>query len=224
MNTLIPRNEVSISAQDNSPVRRLVRAGMAAALAGIVSFAGISHAQESGAAAAPASTTAKTGTEHQKHHQHHRHFRHGPMDAAHAEKRIEHRINRMLASVNASAEQKTRVTAIAKAAFDDLRPLQEQSRANRAAQFKLLSQAKIDADGLEKLRQEKLKLDDQRSRVVNKAFIDAAVVLTPEQRAELAQHMQDRMKKRQDRSAQHDHKKDAMDHQRNHQSDHQPQQ
>jgi Spy/CpxP family protein refolding chaperone len=211
MNTLIPRNEIStLSGTPASSGRRLLNAGIAAALAGIVSFASIGHAQENSAAAtsaatsAPVSTAAKAGAEH---HQHHRHFRHGAMDPAHAEKRIEHRIDRMLTSVNASAEQKTRVTAIAKAAFNDLRPLQEKSRANRAEQFKLLTQAKIDTAALEKLRLEKLQLADQRSQRINKAFIDAAAVLTPAQRVELATHMKERMQKRHERRMEHGHKK-----------------
>lgn len=212
MNTLIPRNEIStLSGTPASSGRRLLNAGIAAALAGIVSFASIGHAQENSAATtAPVSTAAKAGAEH---HQHHRHFRHGAMDPAHAEKRIERRIDRMLTSVNASAEQKTKVTAIAKAAFNDLRPLQEKSRANRAEQFKLLTQAKIDIAALEKLRLEKLQLADQRSQRINKAFIDAAAVLTPAQRVELATQMKERMQKRHERRMEHSNKKgDASTH------------
>lgn len=206
MNTLIPRNDVStLSGTPASSGRRLLNAGMAAALAGVVSFASIGHAQENSAATtAPVSTAAKAGAEH---HQHHRHFRHGAMDPAHAEKRIERRIDRMLTSVNASAEQKTKVTAIAKAAFNDLRPLQEKSRANRAEQFKLLTQAKIDTAALEKLRLEKLQLADQRSQRINKAFIDAAAVLTPAQRVELATQMKERMQKRHEHRMEHNNKK-----------------
>jgi len=212
MNTLIPRNEIStLSGTPASSGRRLLNAGIAAALAGIVSFASIGHAQENSAATtAPVGTAAKAGAEH---HQHHRHFRHGAMDPAHAEKRIERRIDRMLTSVNASAEQKTKVTAIAKAAFNDLRPLQEKSRANRAERFKLLTQAKIDTAALEKLRLEKLQLADQRSQRINKAFIDAAAVLTPAQRVELATHMKERMQKRHERRMEHSNKKgDASTH------------
>lgn len=207
MNTLTPRTEISISSGTTASTgRRLLHAGMAAALAGIVSFASIGHAQENKPATAP--TTTSTHAEH--HHHKDRHYRHGRMDHA---QRMEHRINRMLDSVNATTEQKAKVTAIAKAAFEDLRPLQEKSRANRAAQFQLLTQAKLDVDGLEKLRQEKLKLDDQRSHRVNEAFINAAVVLTPAQRMELAKHMKEHREEHQNRRMEHGHKKGGIDQQ-----------
>lgn len=205
MNSQTQRNALAITTNNKlSPGRRLMQAGVAAALAGIFSFASISHAQETKPAAAPASTAATVGTEH---HQHHKHFRHGARGSAHAQKGMEHRIDRMLTSVNASAEQKTKVKAIAKAAFDDLRPLEKISRANRAQQFELLTQAKIDTAALEKLRQQKLQLADQRSERINKAFIDAAAVLTPAQRVELATHMKEQMKKRHDRKMEHAHKR-----------------
>lgn len=203
MNSQIQRNDLAAIAKDTlSPGRRLMQAGVAAALAGIFSFASISHAQENRPAAAPASTTSTVGAEH---HQHHKHFRHGAWGSAHAKKRMEHRIERMLTSVNASAEQKTKVKAIAKAAFDDLRPLEKISRANRAQQFELLTQPKIDTAALERLRQQKLQLADQRSERINKALIDAAAVLTPAQRGELATHMKEKMKKRHDRKMEHGH-------------------
>src|SRR3546814_17993787 len=75
------------------PYTTLFRSGMAAALAGIVSFAGISHAQENKSATVP--TIAAADAEH---HHKDRHSRHGRMDRAQG---FEHRINRMLDSVNA---------------------------------------------------------------------------------------------------------------------------
>lgn len=211
MNSQTQRNNLTVTSKDNiSTGRRLMQAGVAAALAGIFSFASISHAQENKPAAAPTSNAEKVGAEH---HQHHKHFRHGPRDPAHAHKGMERRIDRMLTSVKASAEQKTKVKAIAKSAFDDLRPLEKISRANRAQQFELLTQAKVDTAALEKLRQQKLQLADQRSERINKAMIDAAAVLTPAQRVELATHMKAQMKKRHDRKMEHGHKRgDQHDH------------
>jgi Spy/CpxP family protein refolding chaperone len=178
MNNQIPRNNISLSQAASVPYsRRLLNAGVAATLASVLCFVGVTHAQGQ--------------PEQQAAPQHEQHFRHGhrPMDSAHAEKRIEHRIDRMLTSVAATPEQKSKVLAIAKAAFDDLRPLREQSRAAHKENLKLLTQATIDRNAIEKVRVQEQQLADQRSRRITQAFEDAAEVLTPAQRVKLAEHM-----------------------------------
>lgn len=54
---------------------------------------------------------------------------HSRMDGARMEKMMEHRVERMAKSVDATPEQKTKLHEIAKAAQADIKPLHEQARA-----------------------------------------------------------------------------------------------
>jgi Spy/CpxP family protein refolding chaperone len=154
------------------PLRhRVVSAGVAAVVAGLLSMAGATQAQEG--------QSAPTA------HQHH--FEHGPMDPAKAAKHMQHMIDRLVP--DATPDQKTKLSAIAKAAFDDLRPLREKSRAAHAESVKLLAQPTIDRAALERVRQTEQQLADQRSRRITQAFADAAEVLTPAQRTKVAERL-----------------------------------
>jgi periplasmic protein CpxP/Spy len=104
-----------------------------------------------------------------------------------AEKRSERMINRLVP--DATPEQKTKLSTIAMATFSELRPLNQKFRAAHAERMKLLSQPTIDRDALEQARQTQQQLADQRSRIVTKAYADAAEVLTPAQRVEVAKKM-----------------------------------
>jgi Spy/CpxP family protein refolding chaperone len=153
--------------------RRLMMITAGAALVSALSIVGVSYAQEGPAAQKP---TAE------------RHFgAHGKMDPAKAEKRFQHMLKRLVP--DATAEQKTKLSAIAKAAFTDLRPIQEKSREARAQGVKLLAQPTIDRNALEQVRQTQQQLDDQRSRRMSQAFADAAEVLTPAQRVKAAEEI-----------------------------------
>ena len=170
-------NQVSNRPAASSPSlrRRLMATGAAAVAVGLLSIAGTTQAQE-GPAKPPAP--------------HERHFErgsHGPMDPAKAAKRFDRMISRLVP--DATPEQKTKLQAIAKSAFDDLRPLHEKSRAAHAESIKLLTQPTIDRAALERVRKTQQQLADQRSARVSKAFADAAEVLTPEQRATAAEKM-----------------------------------
>lgn len=178
MNSQIPRNNISSPQNISIPYsRRLLTAGAAATIAGVLSFAGITHAQES--------QPPQTAAQQEKHGE--KHFRHGPMNPAHAEKRIEHRINRLLADTDVTPEQKAKIIAIARAASSDLRPLREKSRAAHKENARLLTQASIDRNAIEKVRQTEQQLADQKSRRTTQALADAAEVLTPAQRLKVAE-------------------------------------
>lgn len=153
--------------------RRIMLAGATAALLGALSLTGISHAADT-ATAAQAATQQHAG-------------KHGRMSPEKAEKRTQRMIERLVP--DATAEQKTKLAAIAKARFDELRPLNEKLRAARADEMKLLSQPTIDRNALEKARQANQQLADQRSRIVTKSFADAAEVLTPAQRVAAAEKL-----------------------------------
>lgn len=186
MNTPIAKDRSTVQANVTPLRHRMLTAGVAAVAAGLLSMAGATHAQES----QPAPPT------------HERHINHGPMDPAKAAKRFEHMVNRLVP--DASPEQKTKLQAIAKSAFDDLRPLREKSRAARAEGMKLLTQPTIDRNALERVRQTQQQLADQRSRVMSKAFADAAEVLTPAQRVKAAEQLAKHKHHKFDRKHSHD--------------------
>jgi periplasmic protein CpxP/Spy len=170
----------SIAHSSTATLRRhAMTAGTAAVMAALLSFAGASQAQEKAATTqAPTAQAAEQG----KHHGEHRR-----MDPAKAAKRFDRMINRLVP--DATPEQKTKLSAIAKSAFEDLRPLREKSRAAHAESMKLLAQASIDRTALERARQTEQQLADQRSRRVTQAFADAAEVLTPAQRVVAAEKL-----------------------------------
>jgi protein CpxP len=153
---------------------RWVKAGVGLAILGALAAAGISYASNEGGC--------------------HGRFgmgMHGHMDAAAMSKHIDGFVNRVLA--DGTAEQKSKVGTILKAAATDLEPLHTQLHAGREQAIKLLSQPSIDRDAVEKLRVSQLQLADQASKRITQAVEDAADVLTPEQRIKLAEHLKKRM-------------------------------
>jgi Spy/CpxP family protein refolding chaperone len=75
-----------------------------------------------------------------------------------------------------------------KAAARDLLPVRNQMREARRQAVTLLSQPTIDRSALEALRASQLQLAEQASRRLTQALADAAEVLTPDQRKQLAEH------------------------------------
>lgn len=170
-------NKQITTIRTTSPARnRMVLAGVTAALIGALSLSGISQAADTTASqSAPQATAQKHDGKHTR------------MSPEKAEKRTQRMIERLVP--DATAEQKTKLSAIAKANFEQLRPLNEKLRAARADEMKLLSQPTIDRNALEKARQANQQLADQRSRIVTKSFADAAEVLTPAQRVAAAEKL-----------------------------------
>jgi Spy/CpxP family protein refolding chaperone len=105
----------------------------------------------------------------------------GPMGGRH--------MDRMLERVNATAEQRTKIRAIFEAAGKDMRAQADTRRQLHEQGLALLAQPTIDANAVESLRQQMLAQHDQATRRWSKAMIDAANVLTPQQRAQLAEEM-----------------------------------
>lgn len=99
---------------------------------------------------------------------------------------------RMLDAVGATADQKTRLRDIFKAAGDDTRADRENGRALRAQLMQLMAAPQVDAAAAEALRQKQLALQDAVSKRMLQAMLDAQAVLTPEQRAKLAERMGER--------------------------------
>jgi len=105
---------------------------------------------------------------------------------------IERRVNRVLGIVDASTEQKQKVRAIFEKAANDLYGSRDKRVENRRAMADALAAATIDHGKVEQLRQDRMKLADATSKRMTDALVEAAEVLTPAQRADLAARMQRR--------------------------------
>jgi Spy/CpxP family protein refolding chaperone len=114
------------------------------------------------------------------------------MDPAKMDERIEHMVKRMLERVDATEEQRAKVATIAKAAAGDLRGLRGRQQELRAKGIELLAAPAVDRNAIERLRAEQMKLADEASKRVSLALADTAEVLTPEQRAKMAERIKER--------------------------------
>ncbi|RWI29405.1 Spy/CpxP family protein refolding chaperone [Mesorhizobium sp.] len=103
-----------------------------------------------------------------------------------------HHVERMLDEIDATPEQEKKLEAIMDKLHDDVRPIMRGFRDTRDDVAKLLGAATIDREAAEKLRAERVAAVDEASRKLTTALLDAADVLTAEQRAELAEHFEDR--------------------------------
>lgn len=133
--------------------------------------------------------------------------RHGGREGAMAGPFGGHMMERLLDHVDATAEQRARIRDIAKAAAADLRAQHESRRALRDQAMTLFTQPTVDARAAEALRQQMLQQHDQASRRQVQAMLDASAVLTPEQRAKLAE----RMKQRRDMMERHQRERHTID-------------
>lgn len=166
-----PRHPISVSA--SSAPRHNRRWVWAAAMIGAMSIASLSYA-------------GGGYGDHGWQGHHHRMGPHGQLDPATAAQRAERMIGRLVP--DATPEQKSKISAIAKAAMTDLQPLREKRRAARAETMKLLSQPTVDRAALEKIRASEMQLADQMSQRMTRMLADTAEVLTPQQRAKAAEH------------------------------------
>ncbi|MBL8339922.1 MAG: Spy/CpxP family protein refolding chaperone [Rubrivivax sp.] len=99
---------------------------------------------------------------------------------------------RMLDGVGATAEQKTQVRQIMDTARNELKPLREAGQALRRQLGSLFAQPTVDARAVEALRQQMQANHEQASKRMTQAMLDASRVLTPEQRKQMAERMEQR--------------------------------
>lgn len=100
--------------------------------------------------------------------------------------------DRMLDGVNATAEQRTRIHDIMKAARDDLRKQHDAQQGLRDQMMQAFAQPTVDARAVESLRQQMLAAHDQASKRMTQAMLDASAVLSADQRKQLAERMKQR--------------------------------
>ena len=94
-------------------------------------------------------------------------------------------IERALKSVDATKDQRDQIWKIVDAARSEMRPMMSDMRDNKDRIKELMSAATLDRAAFDALRKETLAKADAASERAMNAFLDAAEVLTPEQRAEL---------------------------------------
>jgi len=121
----------------------------------------------------------------------HRHHGDWGADPERARKKAEFMTGYVLSEVDATPEQTERVTAIVLGFVQDMQGLREEHRARHDALLAALSQPEISRSALETLRAEELATIDSVSQRLVDAVVNAAGVLTPEQRVELIELAQE---------------------------------
>lgn len=116
-------------------------------------------------------------------------------------------LERMLESVNATADQRTRIRGIMTTAMDDVRKQRAAARGLRTQAMTLFTQPTVDPAAVEALRKQMMDQHDQVSRRMMQAMLEASAVLTAEQRAQVAE----RMKQRRDMMERHYRERRALD-------------
>jgi protein CpxP len=106
--------------------------------------------------------------------------------------RIDRRVERVLDRVDATKEQQDKVAGIIKGAFNDLTALGIKPWEVREKALTLFRADTIDPAALEAMRAEHIAMADTASKRVVQALTEAAQVLTPEQRRELAERWEHR--------------------------------
>ena len=101
-------------------------------------------------------------------------------------------LERMLDSVNATADQRSQIKAIAEKAAADMKAQREANKGTRDQFMTLFTQPTVDANAAEALRAQRMQQADQASRRMMQAMLDVSRVLTPEQRKQLAERMTQR--------------------------------
>ncbi|HEU4353253.1 MAG TPA: Spy/CpxP family protein refolding chaperone [Burkholderiales bacterium] len=112
----------------------------------------------------------------------------GPIDPANLDRHVDRMLKHLYAEIDATDAQKQKLDPIVRQAAKDLAPMRENLHAARREAIELLSQDKVDPAALEALRAKQIGLADEASRRLTRAMTEAAEVLTPEQRKELAAH------------------------------------
>jgi protein CpxP len=124
--------------------------------------------------------------------------------------RMAGKIDRMLDGLNASEAQRSQIKQIAAAAATDLKAQAEAGKALRQRAMQAFTAPTVDAAAAEQVRQQMLQQHDQMSRRMTQAMLDAARVLTPEQRTRLGERIRDRQARMEDRMKRMDSMRQSM--------------
>ena len=108
------------------------------------------------------------------------------MDPGEQQEHIQRMVGMLSWKVDATAEQKQKLTAIAAAAVKELEPYHQKFFDAHKRAHDLLLQPTMDRAALEALRAQQIATADEASKKLVQFLADASDVLTPEQRAKLA--------------------------------------
>ena len=106
--------------------------------------------------------------------------------AGNTDKHVARAVGWLVDDVKGTPEQEQQLTAIAKSAVADLCALKSQARENHLQAVALLTQETVDRAALEAVRAKQMELANAASSRLTRAVADAADVLTPSQRVDLA--------------------------------------
>ena len=95
----------------------------------------------------------------------------------------------ILSRIQASADQRARAKSVVENAIRDLYPTKEQHRQNRETLMQALLQPSVDRAALERARQSELQLAETVSTRLVDALAEISEILTPDQRAEVAEQI-----------------------------------
>lgn len=119
-------------------------------------------------------------------------FAFGPGTSPEAHKAFaERRLERALDAVKATDSQRTAIKAIFARMFAEMQPIHQQHKQLHDAIATAFSADVVDRANVEKLRAQAAALFDQGSQVFSKALLDAAQVLSADQRQTLIKQMQE---------------------------------
>ena len=108
-----------------------------------------------------------------------------------------------LDDVGATEAQRQQIQQIMRASREEMQAQREQGRSLHQQMLQAFGAANIDANVVESLRKQQMALHDQASQRMSRALVEAARVLTPEQRAKLTEKMSKRMERMQQRHGKH---------------------
>ena len=123
----------------------------------------------------------------------------GGMMMSGSPERMGRMVDRMLDHLNATDAQRSQIKQIVQAAATDLQSQRDAHRALRQQGMAIFTAPNVDANAAETLRQQMMAQHDQVSRRMTQAMVDISRVLTPEQKAKVAEHMQKRAAKMEER-------------------------
>ena len=111
------------------------------------------------------------------------------IDPAMVDEHLDRMLKHLYVEIDATDAQKQQLAPIVKGAAQDLLPLRAKMHDARRQAVALLSQESIDRAAIETLRAGQLQLAEQASKRFAQALADAADVLTPDQRKQLAERI-----------------------------------
>ena len=116
---------------------------------------------------------------------------HGMFDRADPEEMMEFRFNKMMGLVKATPEQSDKLKAIFEKVKTDMHPDGQDGGPRKMHEkvLELLSAPTIDKAAVEALRTQQVADMESKSKIITSALLEAADVLTPEQRATLVEEM-----------------------------------